>query len=89
MPATLHTVTRHFDTLLHLQDLQAHFGDSMMTLGLAAALLTAGVAVLALLPWTDEQIAHADAEARQLARQTHRHLVARSAPRVLAVPRSS
>ncbi len=39
--------------------------DALLTFGLAGALVAAAVAVLAVLPWTDQQIEDVDAEVRR------------------------
>jgi len=41
--------------------------DALLTFGLAGMLVVAAVVVLAMLPWTDQQIEEVDAEARRLA----------------------
>ena len=40
--------------------------DALITFGLAGALVVAAVVVLALLPWTDQQLQEVDSEARRL-----------------------
>jgi hypothetical protein len=40
--------------------------DALLTFGLAGGLVVAAIAVLAFLPWTDQQIKDVDAEARRL-----------------------
>ena len=52
--------------------------DALLTLGLAGGLVVAAVVVLALLPWTDQQMQEVDAEARRLAKA----VAAEVAPRV-------
>ena len=69
--------------------LYAHLWDAAFTLGLAGTLLTAGVAVIMLLPWTDQQIAGADQEARSLVRGVQARVTPRARPAVVAISRGT
>jgi hypothetical protein len=42
--------------------------DAIITFGLAGGLVVAAIIVLALLPWTDQQMQEVDSEARRLAK---------------------
>lgn len=63
--------------------------DGGLTLLLASAVVLAACAVLALLPWTDEQIAATDAEARALARHTADRLAPAPVARHIREPRAA
>lgn len=89
MAATLLSV---FDTLGVITEssvLSALFWDSAFTFGIAAALLTAGAAVILVLPWTDQQIASTDDEARTLLQHVQTRVVGATSPRVAVVSRAS
>jgi hypothetical protein len=63
--------------------------DSLFTFGLAGTLIVAAVCVLALLPWTDEQIGATDVEARLVAHRFNQMVSGHRGPVSVAVARSS
>lgn len=77
MAASLEALAHHIDVLTGLQVGSALATDTLLTFGLAGALISAGVAVIALLPWTDQQLKATELEARQV-----RHRLAAVAVRV-------
>ncbi len=89
MATPLHAVPSTLDVLPHADVLSSLAWDSMITFGLSGVLITATVAVLALLPWTDQQIASADGEARAVYQQTRSWFAARTTPVAMVVPHSS
>jgi len=63
--------------------------DSLLTFGLAGALILAAMCVLALLPWTDEQIGATDVEARLVVHRFNQAVGSRRGPVSVAIARSS
>ena len=89
MATPLHAVPSTLDVLPHADVLSSLAWDSMITFGLAGVLITATVAVLALLPWTDQQIASTDDEARTLLQHVQTRMAGTPSPRVAVVSRAS
>ncbi|HCH64257.1 MAG: hypothetical protein CL927_17455 [Deltaproteobacteria bacterium] len=87
MPALLVSFLDSLSVFTQYEAVSAQFWDTAFTLGLAGALLTAGVAVIMLLPWTDQQIASADQEAKTLIRQVQARVAPHSRPAVVAISR--
>lgn len=69
--------------------LTPHLWDSVATFGLAGALVASGVVVLALLPWTDQQLSQTDLEARAVLQRASAAVATRRSALAVAVPRSS
>ena len=89
MPALLLSSLDSLSVFTQSSVLYAHLWDAAFTLGLAGALLTAGVAVIMLLPWTDQQIAGADQEARSLARSVQARVTPLARPAVVVISRGT
>jgi hypothetical protein len=89
MATPLHAVTSTLNVLPHGDVLSSVAWDSIITFGLAGVIITAAVAILALLPWTDQQIASADQEGRAVYQHARTWLAAHTTPVAVAVPHSS
>ena len=88
MAALLDALIATTDVLTVAHAGSALAGDAFLTFGLAGALIAAGVGVIALLPWTDQQLEATDAEARMVAGQLVQVAARRRRPVPVPVPHS-
>ena len=89
MATPLQAVPSTLDVFAHTDVFWSLAWDSLITFGLAGVLITAAVAVIALLPWTDQQIVSADEEAQAAYRRARSWVAARTTPVAMALPHSS
>jgi|GEM_PF-3842212 len=89
MAATLEALATLIDVFAGADALSSLTADGLLTFVLAAGLIAAGMAVIALLPWTDQQLEATDTEARQVGRQLARAVAVRRQVGAASVARST
>jgi hypothetical protein len=89
MASPLTALTSSLDVLTHTFGISSLSTDAFVTFGLAGGFIVAALTVLAMLPWTDQQIEATDAEARRLVQHARVTLQPRVRPVPVVVPRSS